>query len=76
MMTAEVTTGPTFRVGQPRRLFEDRYVKSTGLWANYDVSLDGQRFLMVKPVGDFRSPAQITIVLNWSEELKQKVPTR
>jgi hypothetical protein len=40
----------------------------------YDVSADGQRFLMVKELE--QSPAQINVVLNWFEELKRRVPTR
>jgi hypothetical protein len=32
--------------------------------------------LMVKIVEQEQSTAQINIVLNWFEELKQKVPTR
>jgi hypothetical protein len=41
----------------------------------YDVSPDGQRFLMVKEVGRAVSSTQINVVQNWFEELKQKVPT-
>ncbi len=43
----------------------------------YDVTADGQRFLMVQPPGATDSefaPAQITIVLNWLEKLKRLVP--
>jgi len=43
--------------------------------ANYDVSPDGQRFLMVKPTtAQEAAPTQINVVLNWFEELKQRVP--
>ena len=42
--------------------------------ANYDVSPDGQRFLMLKPGAvQEMAPTQINVVLNWFEELKQKV---
>jgi serine/threonine protein kinase/Tol biopolymer transport system component len=44
----------------------------------YDVSLDGQRFLMLKEAaadqGDARPP--IIVVQNWHEELKRLVPAR
>ena len=41
---------------------------------NYDVSSDGQSFVMIK--GEQESaPAQLNIVLNWFEELKRRVPT-
>ena len=42
----------------------------------YDVSPDGQRFLMVKDsaAGDpTATPASMVVVLNWFEELKQRV---
>jgi len=44
---------------------------------NYDVSPDGLRFLMFKPIdhGAQFAPTQINIVLNWFEELKRLVPT-
>jgi hypothetical protein len=42
---------------------------------NWDISPDGQRFLMVKPVEPQQAATQINVVLNWFEELKQKVPT-
>jgi hypothetical protein len=38
------------------------------------VSPDGQRFLMLKAT-EQTTPTQINVVLNWFEELKQKVPT-
>jgi Tol biopolymer transport system component len=76
MMAVDVTTAPDFSVGRPRLLFEGEY------WANetptqrsaYDVSPDGQRFLMVKPT-EASSDTQINVVLNWFEELKRRVPT-
>ena len=33
---------------------------------------DGQRFLMLKNAE--QKPGEISVVLNWTEELKQKVP--
>ena len=44
---------------------------------NYDVTPDGQRFVLVTPevveAGDDRL-RQIRVVLNWFEELKERVP--
>ena len=43
----------------------------------WDVSPDGERFLMIKTAAsDDGTPAtaQIHIVLNWIEELKERVP--
>ena len=77
MMALEVATQPSFSAGKPRLLFEGQYFTSNWPLAGtaYDVSADGQRFLMVKATEQATSVTQINVVLNWFEELKQKVPT-
>jgi hypothetical protein len=73
VLAVDVSARPSFSAGKPRVLFEGRYVRAQGSLPDYDVSPDGQRFLMLKSV---EQPAtQINIVLNWFEELKEKVPT-
>jgi serine/threonine-protein kinase len=72
MMAVDVTTQGTFSAGKPRILFEGAYVPTPRSFPDYDVSPDGQRFLMLKP--NEQAQAQINVVLNWFEELKQKVP--
>jgi eukaryotic-like serine/threonine-protein kinase len=76
MMAADISTQPSFAAGKPRVLFEGRYELSPATSPNYDVSRDGQRFLMLK-AGDANegTPTQINVVLNWFEELKRRVPT-
>jgi Tol biopolymer transport system component len=74
MMAVDIVTQPGFAAGTPRMLFEGRYEPAPVPIANYDVSSDGQRFLMLKPVEQAQAPTQINVVLNWFEELKQKVP--
>jgi len=44
--------------------------------AAYDVSRDATRFLMVRPSDDELRPTEISIVENWSEELKRLVPPK
>jgi len=77
MMSVEIATKPSFSAGTPKKLFEGAYQLLSGISTpNYDVSPDGQRFLMLKPVEQSQAgPTQINVVLNWFEELKQKVPT-
>ena len=75
MMAVDVTTQPSFAAGNPRMLFQGDYVPAANPVTNYDVSPDGQRFLMLKPVEQAAAPTQIVVVQNWFEELKQKVPT-
>ena len=75
LMAVDVLTAPSFSIGKPHELFERRYLANTNGYdrPNYDVSSDGQRFLMVKPVEERDEPAQINVVLNWTEELKRIV---
>jgi Tol biopolymer transport system component len=75
MMAVEVSTQPNFAVGTPKPLFDGEYVYSPASWSNYDVSPDGQRFLMIKPTDAVQAPSQIVVVQNWFEELKRRVPT-
>jgi eukaryotic-like serine/threonine-protein kinase len=76
MMAVDIATQPSFTAGKPRVIFEGRYVPPPGTSPNYDVSPDGQRFLMIKrnEAGE-AAPAQINVVLNWFEELKRLAPT-
>jgi serine/threonine-protein kinase len=78
VMSVAVEGGSTFRVGNPARLFEGRYLlDATTSGRTYDVSPDGQRFLMTKVGGgsdETSAPTSIMVVLNWLEELKRLVP--
>jgi Tol biopolymer transport system component len=79
MMAAEITTQPSFSAGKPKVLFAGQYQPSPNPVpnANYDVSPDGQRFLMLKPISAAEAtPTQINVVLNWFEELKRRVPAK
>jgi serine/threonine protein kinase/roadblock/LC7 domain-containing protein len=60
-------TGAAFRVGGNKQLFP---IKMRGLSNEYDVSHDGQRFLMISDtVGSSQS---LTVVQNWLAEVKKK----
>jgi eukaryotic-like serine/threonine-protein kinase len=75
MMAVDIATQPGFAAGTPRMLFEGRYERAPFPSTNYDVSPDGQRFLMLKPNESAEAaPTQINVVLNWFEELKRRVP--
>jgi Tol biopolymer transport system component len=53
--------------GQPQMLFQTRPIPKS--WNLYDVSPDGQRFLLNIPL-EWTSAAPITVVTNWIEKLK------
>jgi len=73
MMVVPVQTKPSFQSGKPKVLFEGSYLYSpiNPQYQYYDISSDGQRFLMIR---DQRKEVQINVVLNWFEELKRLVP--
>ena len=73
MMVVDVATSPDLTLSQPRVLFEQRYSFVSQTIPNYDVSADGQRFVMIK---DDSASGRLNIVLNWFEELKRLVPTK
>jgi serine/threonine-protein kinase len=76
MMVAglEPIAGGGFRVAPPRQLFSGDFT-GTARDQSFDVSRDGQRFVMVR--SDERAALrQLTVVQNWDRELKQRVPTR
>ena len=55
-------------------LFDQRYAfGGAQTIANYDVSPDSQRFVMVK---DDSASGRLNVVLNWTEELKARVPLK
>jgi serine/threonine-protein kinase len=72
MMTVPVDIGSAFRVGKPVQLFEAKFAMPGSGVAEYDVATDDKRFVMLQ---DAQNPTEIRIVLNWFEELKERVPT-
>jgi len=76
MMAVALDMESGFTAGTPQILFEGPYVPTAFSFPFYDVSADGQRFLMLAPVASQTGGAtQIHVVLNWTEELKRLVPT-
>ena len=77
VMAVSVTTTPTFSAGTPHMLFEGPFRGDGGSFRNYDVTPDGQRFLMVQEVQ--RPPArvsQMVLVQHWVEKRKRLAPTK
>jgi Tol biopolymer transport system component len=68
-----------FQADAPRLLFEAKQGEydSTVPTRSWDVSADGQRFLLMRVVASTDRPvATMQVVLNWTEELKRLVPTK
>ena len=81
MMVVEVLTHPSFTAGRPRLLWQGHY--SPGMSSscgfpgvtsfNYDVTSDGQRFLMVKDQHQDVASTRIHVVINWTQELARRM---
>ena len=77
LTTVPVQTGSTtFAFGNPTKLLDTALLKGDG--RPYDVSPDGQRFLLIKKVPATDPPATpaqapIVVVLNWVEELEARL---
>jgi eukaryotic-like serine/threonine-protein kinase len=71
-------SGATWNAGTPTKLLERRYYNGTNTLRTYDVSPDGQRFLMIKAPGTDASaaPPALIVVQHWDEDLKRLVPTK
>jgi eukaryotic-like serine/threonine-protein kinase len=83
VMAVAVKTEPTFSLGLPTVLFRGAYDSTavgSGDLSPWDISPDGKRFLMIKQAMASTSkgggPRKINVVLNWTEELKQRVPVK
>ena len=66
VMSAEVTTGASFHAGEPRELFKLR-----ADFVAADFAPDGERILVVAPVGRVQIPS-VTVELNWPSLLKSR----
>lgn len=80
MMVAEYSTDNGFRVVNRRKLFPLSGLRlGQGQTAQpYDVTTDGQRFLMVRPApsGAAGTRQRLVLVRNWFTELEQLVGGR
>ena len=69
---------PTFAAGSPTIIAQMPSLSTSGV-RNYDVSLDGRRFLVITNAARkdlLAAPLQLNVVLNWNEELKRLVTTK
>ena len=71
------TTGAIFTAGNPAKLFDAGPYYFGNTSRTYDVSADGQQFLMIKLAGTSNAAAaSMVVVEHWTEELKARVPTK
>ena len=80
IMAVSVRLGADITLGNPQPVVRGPYAFAANTGRHYDVSADGQRFLLLKdaptPNGQKAPAPEIHLVLHWVEELKAKVPTK
>ena len=74
IMAVDVSTEPAFKAGRPHLLFEEKYLDPY-FSEFYDVTPDGERFVLIKP-GERQRLTRMNVVLNWFEELQRLVPAK
>jgi len=75
MLAVTMTAGSMPAAGPARLLFTGRYQVSDAGVAGYDVAPDG-RFLMIEPKTSPQSATQISVVLNWFDEVRARIEHR
>ena len=71
ILAVSVKTSPEFSVGSATRLFEHSSL-TRSFYPQYDVSADGQRFLLAAPVEADGVDPSIRVVQNWFEEFRER----
>ncbi len=75
LIAVEVSTEGDFLISKSTRLFEHPGLRPGINNAPYDVSADGERFLLVEPItdtGEVSKPA-IRVVQNWFEQFRERL---
>jgi hypothetical protein len=77
LMRVGVTRGPSWSGTTPSVVVEEGYFTNPVWWGrSYDVSPDGQRFLMIKEggPGGTAPPPRLVVVQHWVEDLTRLLP--
>lgn len=72
LVATSITTEPDFTVGPIRTLFSALPYRSSSVRRQYEVSLDGKRFIMIRPVGG-AVEGQLVLVQGFDTELRKRV---
>jgi len=65
-----VAVGASLQAGRPQTVFESPFARGSIDAANYDVTPDGQRFLMVQNDQQSTSSTMFHVLINWVGSLR------
>jgi serine/threonine-protein kinase len=72
MMAVDVSPGSSFSAGPPRVVFTGSYDTRTAPVDNYDVSPDGETFLMIRPAGSPAQASRIDVLLHFGDSIESR----
>ncbi|MCG8605609.1 protein kinase [bacterium] len=73
MMAVPISRDPVFSAGKPEELFDASQMSvNNSPGANYDISRDGKRFIMMRNAQENRGPQAFNLILNWTDELQDR----
>ena len=76
VVAVSIDTSSAFSSGDPQELFSGPYYRTAiNRGHTYDVTPDGQKFVMIRESESDTSGSEIIVIQNWFEELKRLVPT-
>ena len=73
VMAVDVTREPSFAASRPRVAIEAPFDLAGVLYANYDVGLEGETFVMIRTETE-STASRLNVVVNWFEKLERRVP--
>jgi len=76
LMAVRVDIGGAFQASPPVLLFKGLYNLRPVTMLSFSVDPKDDRFLMIRPAQEGANAGQLRIVLNWSQELARRVPSR
>ena len=66
-MAVSVSSGPAFSVGSATRLFAHPSLRPGCCLAPYDVSVDGQRFILAESAAESAVPSASSLATGWAQ---------
>ena len=73
LIAVRVETTPALELSRPETLFRGPFTLPLQFGRSYDVSPDGERFLMVRRPVEVESLERLSVVINWVDELEELV---
>lgn len=75
LVGVQISPGAAFAASTPKRI-NDVQVFAAVVPRTFDISPDGKRFLVIQPITENAESTGLTVVTNWTHELKRLAPSR